>query len=140
MHTIKLRGPWQVEALESTTGELPPPTETTVPGDWGSALGNDFRGRARYTRGFGLPTNLDPSEWVSLMVGLVDYSASIQLNGELLGEQTWGDGERRYDITSLLKPRNELQIVVTLLEDLPRPGREDQPGGLLGEVRLEIES
>lgn len=140
MHTIKLRGPWQIEALESTTGPLPPPTETTVPGDWGDALGNDFSGRARYTRRFGLPTNLEPNERVSLVIGRVDHSATIQLNGEALGEQTWDDGEIKYEITALLKPRNELQVVVTLSADAVRPGREQQPGGLPGDVRLEMES
>lgn len=139
MHTIKLRGPWQIEALESLRGELPPPTETTVPGDWGAGLGADFRGRARYSRRFGLPTNLAPEERVSLGVGPVDFLATIHLNGELIGRQSWDDGDHRYDITSMLKPRNELQIVVELPDDAPRPGRENQPGGLIGEVRLEIE-
>jgi hypothetical protein len=127
MHTIKLRGPWQIEALESASGELPPPAETTVPGDWTNALGSGFRGRARYTRRFGLPTNLAPEERVFLVVGVVDREAEIVLNGQPLGQQIWDEGQRRYVITQLLKPRNELQINVGL------------PGGLLGEVRLEIE-
>ena len=132
MHTIKLRGPWQIEAMESLRGELPPPTETSVPGDWGAVLGAEYRGRVRYTRRFGLPTNLAAEERVSLAVGPVDYSATIQLNGELIGKQTWDDGDQRYHITPLLKPRNELQIVVELPADAPRSGRESQPGGLIG--------
>ena len=139
-HKIKLRGPWQIEALESSTGPLPPPTETAVPGDWGSALGLHFRGSARYTRRFGLPTNLEPGERVSLVVGRVDYAAAVKLNGELLGWQSFIDEEWQYDVTAKLKPRNDLALVVTQHGDETRPGRENLPGGLIGEVRLEIES
>lgn len=156
MHTIRLRGPWQIAALARTVfiaadtttaepGELPAATETAVPGDWGAALGNDFRGKVRYSRRFGMPTNLSPEERVSIVIALVDWRATIELNGEMLGSQTLGDGERKYEITRLLKPRNELQIIVELprLADsgvsLVRPGREHLPGGLIGEVRLEID-
>lgn len=156
MHTIRLRGPWQIAALSRSEliggnntatepGELPAATETAVPNDWGEALGSDFRGRARYTRRFGLPTNLSPEERVSIVIALVDWRATVVLNGEMLGRQTLSDGERKYEITRLLKTRNELQIVVELPRvadsgnSLVRPGREHLPGGLIGEVRLEID-
>jgi hypothetical protein len=140
MHTIKLRGPWQIEALESQSGSLPPPTETTIPGDWGNTRGQEGRGRVRYTRRFGLPTNLEPNERVSLVIGRVDFSAAILLNGQSLGKQTRDDGEQRYDVTSRLKPRNELQIEMEMPADAHRTGRESQLGGLLGEVWLEIDT
>ncbi len=156
MHTIRLRGPWQIAALARTVliaadltaaepGELPAATETAVPSNWGDVLGSDFRGTARYTRWFGRPTNLSPEERVSIVIALVDWRATVVLNGEMLGSQTLSDGERKYDITRLLKPRNELQIAVELPRvadsgvSLVRPGREHLPGGLIGEVRLEIE-
>jgi hypothetical protein len=52
----------------------------------------------------------------------------------------------RFDITALLQPRNELTIDVLLPEiaagclPLSRPGRENLAGGLIGLVRLEIET
>lgn len=101
-------------------------------------MGSGFRGRARYTRRFGLPTNLGPEERVALVIGTVEYSATIHLNGQPLGQQIWDDGDQRYDVTEFLQPRNVLQIVVELRPETARPGREDQPGGLLGDVRLEI--
>jgi beta-galactosidase/beta-glucuronidase len=131
MHTIRLRGPWQIEPL---TGLGPTtPVETTVPGDWSAALSADFRGSARYSRRFGLPTNLSPAERVSLVVEQVHWQATITLNGQLLGTQTAADGVRKYDVTQLLQLRNGLQIVVEVPADQTGPGS-------LGEVRLEIES
>jgi hypothetical protein len=142
MHTIRLRGPWQIEALlrfvpdalgevHEETSQLPIANETSVPGDWAFALGEDFRGRARYVRRFGLPTNLEPQETVTLVFGEVESQATIELNGTLLGEQRKADGERRYEVTQLLKLRNELRIVVEA---------RDAVGGILGEVKLEIAS
>jgi hypothetical protein len=141
MHTIRLRGPWQIEPVSefvrASKGELlegpsdlPPAGETNVPGDWGAALGNTFRGRARFIRRFGLPTNLEPQERVFLVMGPLLEQGSVELNGVALGRQSLIDGQQRYDVTSLLKPRNELVICVESREDT---------GGIRGEVKLEIE-
>jgi hypothetical protein len=52
----------------------------------------------------------------------------------------------RFDIMRILAPRNELTIDVLLpavdpgTPPLVRPGRENQPGGLIGLVKLEIEA
>jgi hypothetical protein len=127
MHTIRLRGPWQISAFPPT-GDLVI-LETNVPGDWASALGSEYRGQARYVRRFGLPTNLDPEERVIVVVGDVIERATIELNGAMLGRLVQSDGEQRYEVTSLLQPRNELVIVVEAREAL---------GGILGEVKLEI--
>lgn len=137
MHTIRLRGPWQIEPLTGSEPSVPleitTPLEATVPGDWYATLGENFRGSARYSRRFGLPTNLAPEERVSLIVEQVHWQATITLNGQLLGTQTAADGVRKYDVTQLLQLRNGLQIVVEL------PAEQTGPGSL-GEVRLEIES
>ncbi|QDU29942.1 hypothetical protein ETAA8_50600 [Anatilimnocola aggregata] len=161
MHAVRLRGPWQIEPLarfrlssdgniaEETTN-LPAATTTDVPADWGHVLGNDFVcGRVRYTRRFGLPTNLSPEERVSLVIERLDWQGTIELNGQVLGDQLYADGLRTYEITALLKFRNLLQIVVELPavgnaggsytdRHIERAGREHLPGGLIGEVRLEI--
>jgi hypothetical protein len=99
-----------------------------------------------------------------LVIEEVDFEARVELNGaelgvvRLSGSRESGVGGRgpgarsqepgvcpaRFEITSLLKPRNELLIDVTLLHDeavdraRTSRGRAGQPGGLIGEVRLEI--
>lgn len=131
MHAIRLRGPWLIESLD--VSKPVGPLETTVPGDWSAALGDNFHGRARFTRRFGLPTNLSPQERVSLVVEQVHWLGTIELNGQLLGTQIADEGLRKYEVTSLLNLRNELRILVEL------PANQSGPGSL-GEVRLEIES
>jgi hypothetical protein len=166
MHAIRLRSPWLLIPRERWT--LSPemanepssapaydiqtladqePREVSTPGDWGPTLGDDFRGRVEYVRRFGLPTNLSPDERVFLVVERVDGQAEISLNGQPLGQLTYADGAGRYEITPLLKPRNELSLQIGLAPTPPwgpepatRDDRHGQPGGLLGEVRLEITS
>src|SRR5262249_9777400 len=94
-HAIRLKGPWELEPLAR---EVPSPAgearrgvcasagaTVEVPGDWGSVLGEDFRGTARYTRRFNCPTNLGPQEHVELVFEGVDYEAQVTLNGHDLG-------------------------------------------------------
>ncbi|HEX3997128.1 MAG TPA: hypothetical protein VHX65_01090 [Pirellulales bacterium] len=155
-HIIRLRGPWEYEPLarvgmaaDGTRHEgrdrLPPAGRVHLPADWGAILGVDFRGRVRYTRRFGLPTNLEPHEQVWLVVEGVDYFADMSLNGTPLGKVVGYQQPREFDIRRLLAERNLLTLDVELpqLEDvqtvsLDRPGREHLPGGPIGEIRLEI--
>jgi hypothetical protein len=154
-HVIRLRGPWELVPLARTVlaadgtsrdepGELPPPARTDVPADWGPLLGSGFRGRARYLRRFNRPTNLAAGDRVLLVVEGVDAWAAAALNGAELGTISLGELPVRFDITPHLRPRNELSIDVELPRltaespPLARADRGDLPGGLIGEVRLEI--
>jgi hypothetical protein len=157
-HVIRLRGPWEYEPLarvwidangarRESRESLPAAGRAQLPADWGLTLGPDFRGRARYTRRFGLPTNLEPHEKVWLVVEGVDYFGSLALNDTPLGEMTGYLGPpAEFHVTSLLSERNVLTLEVELpaCEATPaspvRPGREHLPGGPIGEVRLEIRS
>jgi len=157
MHIIRLRGPWEYKPLARVSiGEgdvrresvesLPPGGRIQLPSDWGSTLGAAFRGRVRYERRFGLPTNLDPHERVWLVVEGVDYFGAVSLNATALGPIIGYNCPTEFDVTDILSPRN----VVTLDVELPqyqsgaaapdRPGREQLAGGPIGEVRLEIRS
>jgi beta-mannosidase len=155
MHVIRLRGPWEYEPLgrlliaadgtrRESTGELPPPGRMHLPADWGETLGPDFRGRVRYRRRFGRPTNIEPHEQVWLVIDGVDYFAAVSLNGKSLGCVIGYQDRAEFDIRDLLAERN----LLTLDVELPsyetgsaapaRPGRDQMPGGPIGEVRLEI--
>ena len=154
-HVIRLRGPWEYQPLarsvllpdgstQTEPGDLPPGGRLQMPADWGATLGPDFRGRVRYTRGFNWTAGLDPGDRVELVLEQADAFAEVALNGTLLGRMQIGDPATRFEIAALLQPRNELVVIVELPHltptspPLPRRGRDSLPGGLIGEVRLEI--
>lgn len=167
-HTIRLRGPWEYQPLTCATlladggvqmldRDLPAGGTLELPADWGAILGDDFRGLVRFTRRFAQPTGLDKNSRVWLVIEEVDWLGTVALNGAALGMVRFSaapatDGvsdlacPARFDITALLQPRNELTIDVLLPAfaagalPLSRPGREGLPGGLIGLVRLEIET
>ena len=116
-----------------------------MPSDWSQSLGADFRGRVRFTRFFHRPTGLDGRQRIELVVHQVDAFGSVSLNGRFLGEIRIDAGPARFDISHQLESRNELTIEVELPDVtdgsaalVRSPGREGQPGGLVGEVGLEI--
>jgi beta-galactosidase/beta-glucuronidase len=115
-----------------------------MPADGGAAPGADFRGRVSYRRRFGRPTGLDAADRVELVIDCVGAFGCVALNGQELGEIAAGGSPWRCDITARLQPRNELAIEVELPQlaadgpSLVRPGRDGLPGGLIGEVRLEM--
>jgi hypothetical protein len=134
VHTIRLRGPWELTPLvgaaidrilpgDDPLGFVGETITQQLPGAWDEVLPG-FRGTVRYTRRFGKPTNLEPTERVWLCVEGVAGSIAMQLNDETIRDTC-------FDITDLLRERNLLQIDVTQ----PHP---EQPAGLVGEVRLEI--
>lgn len=147
---MRLAGPWHFEVLErydapGKVAERGPASGTVkLPADWSATFGSEFCGRVRYTRGFNMPTNLDPHESVWLIVEGADAAAAVSLNGQLLGEQAGYALAFERDVTALLERRNELQIDVELprltpkYEQAMRPGRHGLAGGLTGEVRLEV--
>ena len=149
-----MHGPWQIEPLATTVrlpdgsshetnGQLPPPAKIILPNDWGKSLGHSFRGRVNFLRSFGCPSGLT-NERILLCVEKVDAWATVHLNGAQLGKASLLTGPVSFEVTKLLTSRNQLRIEVELPEvndasaPLPRSGRDDQPGGILGEVRLEL--
>ncbi|NBO93607.1 MAG: hypothetical protein EBV06_15045 [Planctomycetia bacterium] len=87
-HRIRLRGPWQwIQGTASGSLVLPGSLEGII-------------GQVKYRRRFGYPGTIDAHERVWL---LLDRGV-VSLNGESLGEG------RAFEITSRLRPRNELVI------------------------------
>lgn len=130
------------QSNERNANDLPAASERAeVPGDWSRTLGENFRGRVKYTRRFQLPTGLKPNTTIGLVFEEIDGRAEVILNGQPIADASFGAGATRIDVTSLLLPRNELICIVDLPEgNITRPvGRESMAcGGLTGEVYLEI--
>jgi hypothetical protein len=154
MHTIRLRGPWQLEPvfrfvpgadgeLERVADSLPPATTMHVPADWSAAFGADFFGRVRYVRPFNAPPGLLPEERVWLVVEPQRSDVRVMMSEEMLGTVPTAGGARRFDITHRLSPHNRLEIFVDHppidAERIAGAGSDRLPGGLVGEVWLEIE-
>jgi hypothetical protein len=155
IHVIRLRGPWQLEPIEQylrrddgrfqrTNSGLPHSGRSTMPADWSGLLGRDFFGRVRYHRIFQMPTGLESGAPVWLVVEPPRSRGVVALGGRLLGEAVWGGPPARFKITERLEEHNRLEIIVEHPAlDAAVPGDDDdfqsRPGGLVGEVRLEIE-
>lgn len=82
-HRIRLGAPWEVS-------EAP--------------------GGTQHVRRFGRPRTLDATEQVWLVCESLPGGSHVEINGASLG--TPSGGPFSADITSVLKPRNELRIVV----------------------------
>jgi hypothetical protein len=155
-HTIRLRGPWQLQAVarfvarsdghfEVVHDDLPTSTRATMPADWSESFGPRFLGRVRYVRTFQKPTGLDAGERVWLVVEPPRSLGTVRLANQMLGTVRIDEPAGRFDITSLLADRNTLEIVVEhpMLDEQYHPTDAAAiclPGGLIGEVRLEIEA
>ena len=155
MHIIRLRGPWQLQAVARFAAradghygvvrdDLPTSTRATMPADWSESFGPGFLGRVRYVRTFQKPTGLDAGERVWLVVEAPRSKAIVRLADQSLGSVLVDGPAGRFDISSLLADRNMLEIMV----EHPVPDEQSHsvdaaaiclPGGLIGEVRLEIE-
>ncbi len=155
MHTIRLRGPWQLEPVKRFIPQfdgsyrpiednLPSSARAKMPADWCETVGPDFLGVVRYSRNFNRPTNLEEHERVWLVVEPPRSCGRVRVNGEFLGYVRFDSAAGRFDITRLLKEHNSVGIDVEHPElddhgNVPDQDSLQVPGGLIGEVRLEIE-
>jgi hypothetical protein len=132
-HRIRLRGPWECEPLAHIRGEedpsLPPVFRATLPCRWRDLGLAGFTGRARFRRRFGYPGRIDDYERVWLTFAGVTGSVEIHLNDHRLGRFEKQPGPAEFDVTSLLRTRNELVVEVESAEE---------EGGQWGEVALEV--
>src|SRR4029453_10849302 len=111
MHVIRLRAPWEFEALAKQPGTV------------------------RCVRHFNRPTGLDGGERVWLVCDCPVSPARIAINGQTIGQASGSSptgAPTRCDITSLLAARNKIEI------ELVTPEGGD-PLVSLGDVRLEID-
>src|SRR6187401_1792631 len=96
MHTIRLRGPWQLQpvmryelqadgAYVPNRENLPPEVRMTMPTDWSGVFGAGFFGRVNYRRVFHRPTGLGGGARVFLVVEEARSDACITLKRALVG-------------------------------------------------------
>lgn len=104
-----------------------------MPAAWQSLFG-EVAGRARFTRHFNRPTNLEPHERVLIVLEDPDGRADVQLNGRTLGTAQHGEESVRFGVTGILQPMNELVIDI---EVTTRHARIDE---IWRAVAIEIEA
>ncbi len=128
-HRIRLRGPWECEPLESQSGVVPPPSRVTMPCQWRESGLTDFTGRVRYRRRFGYPGRIDDVERVWLTFAGASDSAVVMLNSVELGRVASAGAPFEFEVTPLLRARNELFVEIE---------GAAPTAGLWGEVALEV--
>ena len=157
IHTIRLRGPWQMEKLAaeladgegqgtSSLGEpeLPPSTRVKLPIARAEVLPVDFCGRLRFARRFQRPTGLEPHETVRLVLEVPWTVAVVTLNEHPLEVEPTSGARTEWNITARLADANVLVIELEYRADDGAPADVPPADGapadapLLGEVWLEI--
>jgi hypothetical protein len=132
-HRIRLRGPWEWTPLTRLGGgenaPLPPAFHAPLPCRWRDAGLAGFAGRVRFRRHFGYPGRIDDYERVWLTFGGVTGSVEVHLNDLLLARFEKLPEPADFDVTCLLRARNDLVVDVESADD---------GGGLWGEVALEV--
>ena len=135
MHTIRLRGPWDVYLPGSEQ-----PRRMEMPATWQTLLelagAVPHRSPARLVRRFGLPTGIAPEDRLNLVLESA-AACQVELNGQPLGSIAASQQSSSFDVTTLLKARNELVI---LLEIPPREFMPPESSCPVSDVRLEIAS
>lgn len=102
-----------------------------MPADWSAALGQEFRGSVRFMRSFGKPSGLLAGDSVLLLIRGVIGRAEVSLNDAHLGVIP-DNVTTPFEVGALLQTRNELSI------EIVQPSADHPPGGLIGEIWLEI--
>lgn len=148
--------------VQSSEG-LPPEGEMAIPQSWQLGGLEDFNGVVRFTRSF--TADAPPDERTFLRFQGVDYEATVRLNGVELGTHTGYFQAFEYEVTDVLRPHNELEVLVscpredekTLWPDRkvlvkgvfnhhdarpggwhPQDGQSQATGGIWGSVTLEF--
>ena len=122
VHVIRLREPW--ERVDSNQQAEQAELETAA------------AGTIRFQRRFGMPTNLQPTDHVDLVLESTTAPGTISLNGTALGIFACNPRTIAFVVQAHLRPRNLLQM------DFHIPDLHQKPdfGDLVRQVRLEIRS
>ncbi|MDR6194547.1 glycosyl hydrolase [Siphonobacter sp. SORGH_AS_0500] len=112
--TLSIKGIWKIDFLEGQP-QMPPPLATSRLVSWTEldhSESESFSGTGRYSIQFKLPANWEPGENRVLDLGSVRETATVRLNGQLLGK-LWSLPYRIQIPAQLLKAQNTLEVDVT---------------------------
>ena len=151
-HHIRLRGPWEMRSL-SGHGR---PLRMKIPSYRRPLELADDWGPIELRRRFNWIAPIDGSEVVWLVLDRCIGRAVVTLNDDQLGEHDFPWGTFRFDVTTLLRPNNELRIELDAARPEVSPSsvygvlgcpdgdlagaRRRSIAGILGGVHLEVES
>jgi len=117
IHTIRLRGPWEV-ALLDTRGQVIAKRRVKLPAAWSKIAEGHVCTLLRGRRKFGKPDGLEPHETVWLALQTTGEFTAIRVNGTSLQFSQPSEASLELEITGDLEPRNELEIEVRPPKDL----------------------
>ncbi|MFN0018222.1 MAG: hypothetical protein ACKVP0_08190 [Pirellulaceae bacterium] len=134
MHSIRLRGPWELYLPGSEQ-----PLRIEMPATWGAlyalcSAAAPLPSPARLVRRFGKPTGLTPEDRLQLVIQSNAADCQVELNGQRLGTIAPAATSCSWEVTSL-NPRNELVILLTVPPRAMLPAEGACP---LAEIRLDI--
>jgi hypothetical protein len=132
-HRIRLRGPWEYQALSPFAG-VPDAGRVTMPAAWRDLFG-DEAGRVLFRRRFNRPSNLDASGRVRLVFEGVRGGGEVRLNGRRLANLSPEQTRLVLDVSDALEPHCLLEVEM----DFDPAAYPELPGGLYGLVALEID-
>lgn len=132
IHRIHLKGPWEYRWLSPADAVPNDVGRATMPVDWQSLFG-ETHGRARFTRTFHRPSNLDDDETVWLVFDGVGGNGTASVNDVEVGRLTSSTEAQRFDVTA------QLEFFSRLAVELEHHST-GEAGGLYAPVALEIES
>jgi hypothetical protein len=131
-HRIRLRAPWGCCPLSAIRPPLSARTSTDLV-DSGQRTADSGQRAAgsgyRFRRRFGFPGRIDAYERVWLTFEGIAGIAEVRLNDRILGPRSEASGAFEFEVTALLRPRNELIVDVETTAE---------QGDLGGEVALEV--
>jgi beta-mannosidase len=131
LKTLSLDGTWRYQPLAKTTlksdgaitddtTNLPPVGSTPVPSNWHLNGLPNFNGRVRFERDFNLSQRLAPDDRAFLVFHGVDYFATVELNGALIGKHEGYFQTFEFDVTHQLRAgRNHLAVIVDAPKEEP---------------------
>ncbi len=138
-HSIRLRGPWDVEWLSGNRGgpsaSTPDVRQVKLPADWRQLFG-ERSGLARFRRRFQRPTGLEAHTRVLIVVERVGGEVTLTLGQTPIPVLDFDEDSQRlrFDVTGHLQPTNVLTLDISC--DLST--RETGTGGLWRPVLIEI--
>ena len=143
-HRIHLKGPWNYDWIadveaSNTAGRasaVSAPSRSgrvNMPSPWQAIFGK-LAGTGRFTRRFGCPTNLAPTDRIYLVFDGIGGEAVVYVNDHCVDAMNEEGIAKEFEITERLRTSNLLAVTIRF-DPQDRP---EIPGGLWAPVAIEI--